>query len=214
MEPVVETSFKSSEEKLKTAKIVLVGNTKVGKTSLITALTGTGTHDRGYSAAFEIPRLNKKGKKQEAILCRIFDLRSQRYFPFLHSLFYNNAKGAIIVFDVTRRESFDAIYKWREIIWGHTGTIPLLLCGNKSDLRQHNVDTDVTIQEALNLAKYLSQDQNVRTPYIEISATKRIIAFYEKNQADETIENIYPTIDDFRHPFVNWLLEITNKISI
>jgi len=58
----------------------------------------------------------------------------------------------------------------------------------------------VTIQEALNLAKHLSQDQVVKTPYIEIS--------------EEIIENIYPTIDEFRHPFVNWLLEITNKISI
>ncbi|MHA1186989.1 MAG: hypothetical protein ACTSSK_08980 [Candidatus Heimdallarchaeota archaeon] len=81
MKPVVETSYTSSEEKLKTIKIVLVGNTKVGKTSLITAFTGTGTHDRGYSAAFEIPYKNTKSKKQEIILGRIFDLRSQRYFP-------------------------------------------------------------------------------------------------------------------------------------
>ncbi|MHA1739091.1 MAG: GTP-binding protein [Candidatus Heimdallarchaeota archaeon] len=213
MKPVVETSYTSSEEKLKTIKIVLVGNTKVGKTSLITAFTGTGTHDRGYSAAFEIPYKNTKSKKQEIILGRIFDLRSQRYFPFLHSLFYNKAKAAIIIFDVTRRETFDAIYKWREIIWGHTGTIPLLLCGNKSDLRQ-TTETDVTIQEALNLAKHLSQDQVVKTPYIEISATKRIIAYYDHNPTEEIIENIYPTIDEFRHPFVNWLLEITNKISI
>ncbi|MHA1243314.1 MAG: GTP-binding protein, partial [Candidatus Heimdallarchaeota archaeon] len=196
MEPVVETSFTSSEEKLRTIKIVLVGNTKVGKTTIITALTGTGTHDRGYSAIFEIPIKKTKSKKQEVILSKIFDLRSQRYFPFLHSLFYNKAKAAIIVFDVTRRETFDAIYKWREIIWGHTGTIPLLLCGNKSDLRQ------------------LSQDQIVKTPYIEISATKRIIAYYEQNPTEEIIKNIYPTIDEFRHPFVNWLLEITNKISI
>jgi Ras-related protein Rab-6A len=213
MEPVIETSFTSSEEKLKTLKIVLVGNTKVGKTSLITALTGTGTHDRGYSASFEIPYRKPKSRKKEIIIGRIFDLRSQRYFPFLHSLFYNNAKAAIIVFDVTRRDTFDAIYKWREIIWGHTGTIPLLLCGNKSDLRQ-NTETDVTIQEALNLAKHLSKNQIIKTPYVEISATKRIIAFFEENHLEETIENIYPTIDDFRHPFVNWLLEITSKISI
>ncbi|MHA1124175.1 MAG: GTP-binding protein [Candidatus Heimdallarchaeota archaeon] len=213
MEPVVETIFTSSEEKLKTIKIVLVGNTKVGKTTLITALTGTGTHDRGYSATFEIPSKKTKSKKKEVTLGRIFDLRSQRYFPFLHSLFYNNAKAAIIVFDVTRRETFDAIYKWREIIWGHKGTIPLLLCGNKSDLRQ-STDTDVTIKEALNLAKHFTKDQIIKTPYIEISATKRIIAFYEHKQTEETIANIYPTIDEFRQPFVNWLLEISNKISI
>ena len=213
MGPVVETSFKSSEERLKTIKVVLVGNTKVGKTTLITALTGTGTHDRGYSAIVEIPHKNTKNKEQESILGKIFDLRSQRYLPFLHSLFYNNAKGAIIIFDVTRRETFDAIYKWREIIWGHTGTIPLLLCGNKSDLR-HNTETDVSIQEALTLAKYLSQDQKVKTPYIEISATNRIIAYNEQSKSKETIANIYPSIDNFRKPFVNWLLEITTNISI
>ena len=99
------------------------------------------------------------------------------------------------------------------MIWGHTGNIPLLLCGNKSDLR-HNQETDVSIQEALNLAKYLSQDQEIKTPYIEISATKRIIAYYEHNETDEAMRNIYPTIEEFKEPFVDWLLEISNKISI
>ncbi len=137
MEPTVETKFDSQEEKSHTVKIVLVGNSNVGKTTLLEALTGSGIAGRGYSASLEIP-IKKENSQRVNIIGRIYDLRSQRYFPYLHSLFYYGAKGGIIVFDVTDRDSFQVISKWLDIIWGHAGNIPILICGNKSDLRQDN----------------------------------------------------------------------------
>lgn len=212
MEPTIETKFDSQEEKSHTLKIVLVGNSKVGKTTLLEALTGTGIAGKGYSASLEIP-IKKENSQRVKIIGRIFDLRSQRYFPYLHSLFYYGAKGGIIVFDVTNRDSFKAISKWRDIIWGHAGNIPILICGNKSDLRRDN-QNQVEMEEAVSFAKKLSKKQDFKMPYVEISALKSIVAYNATGSAKDSIEDIYPTIDAFRQPFVNWLIEILKRHEV
>ncbi len=209
MEPTVETKFDSQEEKSHTLKIVLVGNSKVGKTTLLEALTGSGIAGRGYSASLEIP-IKKENSQRVNIIGRIYDLRSQRYFPYLHSLFYYGAKGGIIVFDVTDRDSFQAISKWLDIIWGHAGNIPILLCGNKSDLRQDN-QNQIDMGEAVSFAEKLSKKQNFKISYLEISALKSIVAYNSNESSEDSIEDIYPTSDAFRQPFVNWLIEIVKE---
>lgn len=209
MEPTIETKFDSQEEKSHTVKIVLVGNSKVGKTTLLEALTGSGIAGRGYSASLEIPIKNEKFQRVN-IIGRIYDLRSQRYFPYLHSLFYYGAKGGIIVFDVTDRDSFQVISKWLDIIWGHAGNIPILICGNKSDLRQDN-QNQIDMEEAVRFTKKLSKKQNFKISYLEISALKSIIAYNSNESSEDSIEDIYPTSDAFRQPFVNWLIEIVKK---
>ncbi|MHA1121567.1 MAG: GTP-binding protein [Candidatus Heimdallarchaeota archaeon] len=212
MEPTIETKFDSQEEKSHTVKIVLVGNSKVGKTTLLEALTGSGIAGRGYSASLEIPIKNENSQRIN-IIGRIYDLRSQRYFPYLHSLFYYGAKGGIIVFDVTDRDSFQAISKWLDIIWGHAGNIPILICGNKSDLRQDN-QNQIGMEEAVRFTKKLSKKQNFRISYLEISALKSIIAYNSNESSEDSIEDIYPTSDAFRQPFVNWLIEIVKKDQV
>lgn len=211
MEPIIETEFTPREETKSHLKIVLVGDSKVGKTTLIHALSRISETGRGYSVSLELPFRSKR--KKEHLIGRIYDLRSQRYFPYLHSLYYNNAKGAIIIFDVTDRKSFESIGKWKSIIRGHTGNIPILICGNKSDLKEVD-ENHVSIEEAIRLSKELSIDQTIQTPYIEISASKRIIAYSNNEINDQEIEDIYPTIDAFRAPFVSWLLEIAKFYKI
>jgi small GTP-binding protein len=191
-------------------KIVLVGNTKVGKTTLLSALSMVGDQGRGYSASLDIPIKAITNKTLKVIIATIYDLRSQRYFPYLHSLFYNNSVGAIIVFDVMDKSSFKAIKKWRDIIRGHTGSIPLLLVGNKTDLRDDDSTNEVALEDALLLAKDLSQGKEIAIPYIELSAKSRIIRTVE-NDNEEDILEIDPLLDEFRRPFFNWLMTLAKK---
>ena len=65
MKPTIETKFDSQEEKSHTLKIVLVGNSKVGKTTFLEALTGTGIAGRGYSASLEIPLEDKNSQMKD-----------------------------------------------------------------------------------------------------------------------------------------------------
>jgi len=188
-----------------------VGDSNVGKTTLLNALAGSGETGRGYSVSLEIPIEIKKSDEKKTVIGRIYDLRSQRYFPFLHSLYYNNAKGAIIVFDITDKNSFKSLAKWRDIIWGHVGNIPLLICGNKTDLKNSN-EEHVLQQEVLVLTKTFSENRAMKTTYIELSAEKRIIAYSIEKKEKSQLKNIYPTIDAFRDPFVDWIRELVKKI--
>lgn len=208
MKPIVKTTFTSREEKANIVKIVLVGDTMVGKSTLIEALTGKGLAEKGYSASLEIP-IKTKSQKIKPTIGRIYDLRSQRYFPYLHSLFYFSAKGAIIVFDIANKKSFNSISKWRDIIWGHIGNIPILLVGNKSDLKQANED-QTTFEEINSYIKELSEKQKMPIPYIEISALKRLVA-YTSGICETENGDIYPTISAFRKPFIDWLIAIVQK---
>lgn len=209
MKPANETESNPREEEY--LKIVLVGDSKVGKTTLLKALTGSGETGRGYSVSLEIPIEIKKGDEEKTVIGRIYDLRSQRYFPFLHSLYYNNAKGAIIVFDITDKNSFNSLPKWREIIWGHAGNIPLLICGNKTDLK-HSNEEHILQQEAIALAKTFSKNRSMKTIYIELSAEKGIIAYATERRKKSSLEDIYPTIDAFRDPFVHWIRELAKEV--
>lgn len=210
MESVNETEFKPRVEE-NFLKIVLVGDSNVGKTTLLNALAGSREIGRGYSVSLEIPIEIKKGVEKKTIIGRIYDLRSQRYFPFLHSLYYNNAKGAIIVFDITNKNSFKSLIKWSNIVWGHAGSIPLLICGNKTDLKDSN-EGYVLQEEVQALTKTLSKNRAMKTTYIELSAEKRIIAYTAEKKKKSQKENIYPTIDAFRDPFVHWIRDLARKV--
>ncbi|MFW9921746.1 MAG: GTP-binding protein [Candidatus Thorarchaeota archaeon] len=204
----IHSTLQSGEQLANYLKIVLVGDSNVGKTTLLDALSGSGEIGRGYSVALELPL--KIHKSKMPLYGRIYDLRSQRYFPYLHSLYYNNAKGAIIVFDLMKRKSFESITKWRDIIWGHSGNIPILICGNKTDLRKDDED-HVKIEEVISLTKKLEDEFPKNIPYIELSALKRIIAFSTVKMTSKMDEDIYPTVDAFREPFINWLIEIAQE---
>lgn len=207
----MQTTLQSEEQTANYLKIVLVGDSNVGKTTLLTALAGSGEIGRGYSVTLELPI--KSSKTKLPLYGRIYDLRSQRYFPYLHSLYYNNAKGAIIIFDLMKRKSFESIIKWRDIIWGHAGNIPILICGNKTDLRKDDEDY-VKVEEVIALTKKLEKEFPKDIPYVELSASKRIVAYSPFKTRSKLEEDIYPTVDAFREPFINWLIKIAQEKKV
>jgi small GTP-binding protein len=65
----------------------------------------------------------------------IWDTAGQERFHFLLPSYYDGSSGGLIVFDVTRRESFTNLPKWIDQVRGKVNNVPLLLIADLEDLR-------------------------------------------------------------------------------
>ncbi|WP_287586719.1 Rab family GTPase [Candidatus Borrarchaeum sp.] len=143
-------------------KVIVVGDAAVGKTSLMFRFVH-GSFQRDYKMTIGVNFATKMvtldgGTK---VKLSIWDTAGQERFHFLLPSYYDGSSGGLVVFDVTRRESFTNLAKWVEQVRGKTGNIPLLIIGNKADLE----DLRAVTQEE---AKQFAQQNGV--VYTETSA--------------------------------------------
>ena len=92
-------------------KVVLIGESGVGKTSIIARYiinTFTSTLNPTAGANFTTKNFNIKGFKQE-IKFEIWDTAGQEKYRSLAKVFYKNAHICILVYDITRKDSFEQI---------------------------------------------------------------------------------------------------------
>jgi small GTP-binding protein len=141
LEEQVEADFFFPDDSRFLWKIVLVGDGAVGKTSIRRRFIGHG-FDPVYSstigADFSTHSL-KMGLRN--IKYQIWDLAGQPKFSEVRQPFYAGAKGALIVYDITNRNSFKNIKNWIHEVWQHgkRGPIPFILIANKMDLHESMV---------------------------------------------------------------------------
>ena len=117
------------------AKIVLLGEGAVGKTSLVHRYV-QDTFSSDYKVTIGSNFLLKKVELDQnvRVLLQIWDLSGQDAFRSVRAQYYLYSRGAILVFDLTRRSTFQNLERWYSDLIDKTGTIPLMLFGNKSDL--------------------------------------------------------------------------------
>jgi small GTP-binding protein len=130
-------------------KIVVIGEGAVGKTSLIKRFT-QGSFNKDYiktlGAQFSRYELISGPKKEVRSRLFLWDIAGQSEFSFMRPTFYNGAKAAIIVYDLSRPETLATVDNWHKDITQYTGNIPIILFGNKADLlpdEEHYDDTKV-----------------------------------------------------------------------
>jgi len=121
-------------------KICLLGDGAVGKTSLIRKFVFDSFDDK-YIMTF-----GTKVSKKDVTMVRegqefnmtflIWDILGQRVHNIIHSAYYQGASGAFIVCDTTRRETFDRLEEWIEVFRSVNKNAPIVLLGNKSDLKE------------------------------------------------------------------------------
>ncbi|CAG9788543.1 unnamed protein product [Diatraea saccharalis] len=164
-------SSPTSEEEV---KVVLVGDTQCGKTSLvqrfvsdtfIEAYTPTGFEKYGYTCTVADYRVNYS----------VWDTSGTTAYDTVRPLAYQDARIFMLCFNVAEPESLhNAAVKWYKEVRTHGGSAPVVLCGCKADLR-HEKETvtmlsklkmhPVTSEEALTVARQLGA-----TTYVETSA--------------------------------------------
>ncbi|MHA1451066.1 MAG: GTP-binding protein, partial [Candidatus Hodarchaeales archaeon] len=108
-------------------KIALIGDGAVGKTALRERFIGRefkANYLMTIGADFATYKTTVDGKE---IKFQIWDLAGQQRFESVRTLYYRGTMGALMVYDVTRAETFQNTPKWIEECFKHSGkgSIPL-----------------------------------------------------------------------------------------
>ncbi|MHA2365939.1 MAG: GTP-binding protein [Candidatus Hodarchaeales archaeon] len=161
-------------------KIVLIGDGAVGKTSLRYSFMGEGFQTQylmTIGADFSLKEINLQVSKESFhIKFQIWDLAGQQRFKDIRSVYFSGSAGALIVFDITRPDTFENTIYWLSEIRKYSGfgSIPVVFLGNKVDLRDYFASTITKKQGkalAKELPKYYCDKNNVfDVPYLETSA--------------------------------------------
>ncbi|XP_047948467.1 ras-related protein RABA5e-like [Salvia hispanica] len=132
-------------------KIVIIGDSAVGKSNLLSryARNEFSLHTKAtIGVEFQTKTRQIDGKEVKA---QIWDTAGQERFRAVTSAYYRGSFGALVVYDISRRSTFDNIPRWLEELKTHSDTaVAKILVGNKLDL--DNI-RDVSVEEGKKLAE-------------------------------------------------------------
>ena len=135
-------------------KIMILGESKVGKTSLIKRYTKDefgGAYLATVGMDFEDKIIDIDNKK---VRLQIWDTAGQERFRNVTKKYFQSSNGLLIVYDITDKESFEKINFWVDSIKNYAPeNVKLILVGNKCDLINKR---EVTVEEGENYAKKLN----------------------------------------------------------
>ena len=137
-------------------KLILVGDSGVGKTNILSKyLKNDFDPDSKATVGVEFGTKNIEIDNKR-IKVQIWDTAGQERYKSITSTYYKGAKGAFIVYDITRKSTFDNIDKWiGDLKNNGDENMIVYLVGNKSDLndmREVRKDEAMTKSEKFNIA--------------------------------------------------------------
>ncbi len=161
-------------------KICLLGEANVGKTSLVYRYIENKFREN-YKSTLGVNLLKKDMSipGYGDVSAQIWDLGGQESFKSLRKLYLEGANAAFVVFDRTKKKTFEKCDDWIESFRESRGNAPIVLLGNKSDLEQQIKITETEasdytkahqIELVLTSAK---TGENVENAFIDL--TKRIL---------------------------------------
>ena len=162
---------KKGSEELEEIKIILIGDSGIGKTNLINTSVGMQFSDKlkpTISPSYNVKIFEIEGKKYRL---NLWDTAGQEKYVKVTKLFFKGSGIIILVYDITNKESFKSLENWHQMsediiesehIYG--------LVGNKNDLY---LDAKVSAKEVQDFA------QSIKTKYKIVSAKEQPELFVE-----------------------------------
>jgi len=152
-------------------KVVLMGDGAVGKSTLRQRFMGetfNATYIMTIGADFAVKHMRIGDVDVKFI---IWDLAGQPHFRAVRTEFYRGARGALLVYDITRRATFENVPAWMEEFIRHTKGegVAVVLVGNKIDLREKGLE-QVSQADGLEMARELREKHSIPVGFIETSA--------------------------------------------
>jgi small GTP-binding protein len=177
-------------------KILLIGDPSVGKTSLVRKfvldifddkyLTTLGTKVTNKTMIFSPTELSNKKVELKML---IWDVMGQKEYKMIQESAYQGSSGAIIVADLSRKETIDHLGAWVSDLYNISGVVPVLFVGNKMDLVDQN---SIELTEMDNLS------MSYEAPYFLTSA-----------KTGENVENAFKALGN---SLINTSIEELNQI--
>jgi len=137
-------------------KVVLIGDSGVGKSNLLSRFTRNEFNLESKSTIgveFATRSIQVDGK---TIKAQIWDTAGQERYRAITSAYYRGAVGALLVYDIAKHLTYENVERWLKELRDHAdNSIVIMLVGNKSDLRHlRAVPTDEarTFSEKNNLS--------------------------------------------------------------
>ena len=148
-------------------KVVMIGAGGSGKTALVNRFL-TQKFSEQYivtiGSQFAVKKVKIQNNGRDVVVkLLVWDLAGQERFDFIRESYYRGSKGALLVFDTTRKSTFMELEKWINETENALGQrIPIILLANKVDLDEQRVITT-------EMGKAFVEEHNL-VGYLETSA--------------------------------------------
>lgn len=180
--------------KFNTYKLVIIGESSVGKTSIISAKINNKFvpyTNTTIGAAFS------KIVHESGIIFNTWDTAGQERYHSLIPMYYKNAEIIFLVFSIDNHNSFIATKKWINELRNYRQDVAIILIGNKADLEENR---DVPIKEATEFAQYANieyfetsaknmQNINEIFDYVSLNLPPKLITEFDSINISENNDN-------------------------
>ncbi|VVC45112.1 Small GTP-binding protein domain,P-loop containing nucleoside triphosphate hydrolase,Small GTPase [Cinara cedri] len=127
-------------------KVIIIGDPTVGKTAFVKRYV-QNSYTREYKGTVGVDFALKiiKVSDTETIKLQLWDIAGQERFTWMTRVYYKDAHGCVIMFDLSNKNSFINSLKWKKDVdtkctQSDGNPIPCMLLGNKCDLAQRQID--------------------------------------------------------------------------
>jgi small GTP-binding protein len=176
-EPVIDGVYPLHQIKIKEKtqrlfKLIILGSAAVGKTTLVNQFLKKdqiADYRPTLGISISAQKYFIQGNKNESIKFLIYDLAGQEFFKRVRHDYYRGANCAFVMYDVTRKETFDeAINFWFDDARKELGNIPFVLIGNKIDLEnQREIQKEQGIKKASELKCFFTETSALKNMNVQ-----------------------------------------------
>ncbi|KAJ3348339.1 small GTP-binding protein domain [Allomyces macrogynus ATCC 38327] len=182
-------------------KVVLIGDSGVGKSNLLSRFTRNEFNLESKSTIgveFATRSIQVDGK---TIKAQIWDTAGQERYRAITSAYYRGAVGALLVYDIAKHVTYENVNRWLKELRDHAdNNIVIMLVGNKSDLRHlRAVPTDEAKQFAEDNGLSFIETSALDASNVELAFQRILTEIYKivsKRALEENAANIAPTKGD------------------
>ncbi|KAI9277878.1 rab11 protein [Sporodiniella umbellata] len=179
-------------------KVVLIGDSGVGKTNLLGRFTRNEFNLESKSTIGVEFATRSIQVDNKVIKAQIWDTAGQERYRAITSAYYRGAVGALLCYDISKHATFESVSRWLKELRDHADSnIVIMLVGNKSDLRHlRAVPTDEAKNFASENGLSFIETSALDSTNVELSFQRILTEIYRivSNKALETSSNaIKPT---------------------